>query len=631
MNFLDAQERAERVRLRMRLTIGLAMAWVPVVGLGTALWRRLNLEAAPPLDLAGLWSLALEPLLISLLWLGGMVLVSVIRLYDIRALGGAGLAVQMGGREVTAPTRTLQERQLLNVVEEMGVAASMVPPRVFVLDGQNAPNALSLGRGLDDGVLLVTQGLLHSLERDELQAVVAHEIAHLRQGDAALNTWLLGVFEGVSVFSAPVRFVLGAVLRFRFTETRRTAASEMESFFLMALLIVCLGLWWQAPVLGNMLMASVLSWILVHVARARITRGMEYRADAVAVQLTRHPRSLATALSKVASLYEEAANDSMPDAGHMLFMRTHANSHWGALTATHPTSEDRIRRLAPEVLSERSGHNADADALAARTRSLGFNSLAFSGRAVAEEDEPFVDEPEAETAALVPLNTMVLLSLSPDLRQRLREGEGARLALLAVIHSQLGLKTGLAPDDNPFLEVCHSWDDVAYLPLLDVSLSVLRSEPLDKRLALLAEVDRLMQSVPSPGLVGYALRRIVLGALEEPTEKPVVDVERTPRKSEEYIALLLTLAVRLQPATPAEQTAAFAAAMAKAPEAGRWTMRTGPISAMQMDAALKHLATESATYRRRIVEAVEQAVMHDDQLTAREEIWLRAVYQALHC
>ena len=166
MNFLDAQERAERVRLRMRLTIGLAMAWVPVVGLGTALWRRLNLEAAPPLDLAGLWSLALEPLLISLLWLGGMVLVSVIRLYDIRALGGAGLAVQMGGREVTAPTRTLQERQLLNVVEEMGVAASMVPPRVFVLDGQNAPNALSLGRGLDDGVLLVTQGLLHSLERD---------------------------------------------------------------------------------------------------------------------------------------------------------------------------------------------------------------------------------------------------------------------------------------------------------------------------------------------------------------------------------------------------------------------------------------------------------------------------------
>lgn len=628
MNFLDAQERAERARLRMRLLVGLAMAWVPVVGLGAALWRRLNLEAALPLDLAGLWSLALEPLLISLLWLGGMVLVSVIRLYDIRALGGAGLAVQMGGREVTAPTRTLQERQLLNVVEEMGVAASMVPPRVFVLDGQNAPNALSLGRGLDDGVLLVTQGLLHSLERDELQAVVAHEIAHLRQGDAALNTWLLGVFEGVSVFSAPVRFVLGSVLKFRFTETRRTAASEMESFALVALLFACFMLWLRVPVLSSMLVASVLSWMLVHVARARITRDMEYRADAVAVQLTRYPRSLATALSKVASLYEEAASDSMPGAGHMLFMRKHANSRWGEMTATHPASEDRIRRLAPEVLTERSRREAGADALAARTRSLGFNSLAFSGRAMASEDEPFVDEPAADTPAVVPLNTMVLLSLAPDLRQRLREGEGARLALLAVIHSQLALKTGLAPDDNPFLEVCRSWGEVAHLPLLDVSLPVLRSQTPAERQAVLNEVDRVLQADPSPGLVAYALRQIVCGALGE---KPVKGDALLPRQVKEHIALLLTMAVRLQAGEPAETAAAFEAAVKLAPGKAPWFMGTGAVSAHQMEAALKHLAAGSATFRRQIFAAVERAVMHDDQLTVQEELWLRAVAQALHC
>lgn len=631
MNFLDAQERAERVRLRMRLTIGLAMAWVPVVGLGTALWRRLNHEAAPPLDPAGLWSLALEPLLISLLWLGGMTLLSVFRLQQIRSLGGAGLALEMGGREIAPPTGSAQERRLLNVVAEMGVAASMVPPRVFMLDGQNEPNALSLGRGLDDGVLLVTKGLLHTLERDELQAVVAHEIAHLRQGDAALNTWLLGIFEGVTVFSAPVRFVLGRVLKFRFTETRRAAASEMESFALMALLIVCLALWWQAPVIGNMLLASVLSWMVVHVARARITRDMEYRADAVAVQLTRYPRSLATALSKVASLYEEAASDSMSGAGHMLFMRPHPNSHWGAMTATHPASEERIRRLAPEVATECSWREAGADALAARTRSLGFNSLAFSGRAVAGEDEPFVDEPAAETAALVPLNTMVLLSLSPDLRQSLREVEGARSALLAVMHSQLGLKTGLAPEDNPFLEVCRSWGEVSHLPLLDVSLSVLRSETSVQRQSLLAEVDQLIQSVPSPDLMVYALLRIVRGELAEPGDKSSESLEMMPKRAERHIALLLTLAVRLQPTTPAEQAAAFAAAMALAPERSAWIMSADPVSAAQVEDALKYLAAGTAVYRRKIVEAVERAVMHDDQLTAGEEIWLRAVSQALHC
>lgn len=633
MNFLVAQERAEKARRRMLLVVLVAMAWVPAVGLGTAWWQAQSRENAPVLQLTDLWRLSEEPLLISLLLFSVVVMVSVIRLHEIRSLGGAGLALQMGGREVTAPTRTAKERQLLNVVEEMGVAASMVPPRVFVLNQQLAPNALSLGRGLDDGVLLVTKGLLHTLEREELQAVVAHEIAHLRQGDAALNTWLLGVFDGVSVFSAPVRFVLGTVLKFRFTETRRTAASEMESFALMALLIVCLALWWQAPVLGNMLMASVLSWILVHVARARITRDMEYRADAVAVQLTRYPRSMATALSKVTRQYEDAPSDEIRGAGHMLFVRMHPNSRWGDLTASHPRIEDRIRRLSPDVLIE---HIARGVATHAPEVSSVVHPMAFSGQAMvavdqADADEAAVDEAEATTTAMAPLNTMVLLSLSPDLRRSLRKGEGARLALSAVMHSQLGLKTGLAPDDNPFLEACQSWGEAAYLPLLDVSLSVLRSESPNNRQSVLAEVDRLMQSAPSPDLMGYALHRIVRGGLAEPDAKKPGVVELVPSSAKEHIALLLTLAVRLQPSTPTEQAAAFAAAMMLAPETGRWVMHKGKVSAAQVEAALIYLAAGSAAFRRKIFEAVERAVMHDDQLTVQEEIWLRAVAQALHC
>ena len=605
MNFLDAQERAERARLRMRLLMGLAMVWVPVVGLGTALWRRLSLEAMPPLDQAGLWSLALEPLLISALWLGGVVLVSVFRLHQIRSLCGAGLALELGAREITAPTRTAQDRQLLNVVEEMGVAASMVPPRVFVLDGQDEPNALSLGQGLEDGVLLVTSGLLQALGRDELQAVVAHEIAHLRQGDAALNTWLVGIFKGVAVFSAPVRFVLGAILKYRVTETRRTWEVERQSYSVFLLLLGCGFFWLRAPVLSSMLMASVVSWIVVHVARARITRDMEYRADAVAVQLTRYPRSLATALARLSVLLTPESN-SFDGFGHMLFVRVHENSRWAAMTASHPGWEERILRVAPEVLHE-------------------------THRPVEAITPDPTAAPPSIPGQVTSLAEVALPMLPPSIRHSLDRFDGARSALLAVMQRELDAQISVLPPDDPLLSYCLVTGDSVHLPLFDIILPVVRGGSGEERAALLADVDRLILSTQTPPLVAHAFRSMLRRAMEDhPAGAPVPGVLE-PRRVKEHVALLIAQAARMQGSSPAEQSAAFDAAVALAPGRGPWLM--GPVdpSLEQMESALQHLSAGGATFRRKLIDAVRCAMHHDGRWTLREEVWLRVVAQALHC
>jgi len=606
MNFLDAQERAERVRRRMLLLVTLAMVWVPAAGVATALWRHLNREAAPRLDLAVVWNLALEPLVISLLLFSAVLLMSVIRLQQIRSLGGAGLALEIGGREITSPTRTPQDRQLLNVVEEMGVAASMVPPRVFVLDGEEEPNALSLGQGLEDGVLMVTRGLLQTLERNELQAVVAHEIAHLRQGDAALNTWLMGVFEGLTVFSAPVRFVLGVILKHRFTETRRSWAAERQSYSVMLLLLGCVFLWLGAPVLGNMLMASVLSWVLVHVARARITRDMEYRADAVAVQLTRYPRSMATAVARLDAMLLRPEANELEGVGHMLFVRTHPNSRWGAVTASHPGCEERIRRLAPEVLNE-----------------------------MRQPVEP-VAQDRVETEPQLPgwptHHADASLPMLPlGIRRSLGAFDGARCAVLAVMRIELDAQAPVLSSDDPLLSFCRIAGESVHLPLFDMSLPVLRAASREQRTAVLADVDRLMHSTQAPPLVAHALRSIVRAALEDAlvaTQKSGVLV---PRRVKEHVALVISSAARMQPASPAAQSAAFDAAVVLAPGKGPWLMGSGDPSPEQMALALRHLSAGGAEFRRKLIDAVRRAMTHDGRMTLREEIWLRAVSQALHC
>ena len=120
-------------------------------------------------------------------------------LYKIASLSGGGhtVAELMGGRLLHPQTGDLDERKVLNVVEEMAIAAGTPVPPVYLLENEEGINAFAAGHSPNDAVVGVTRGCVQTLSRDELQGVIAHEFSHILNGDMRLNLRLMGVLFGI--------------------------------------------------------------------------------------------------------------------------------------------------------------------------------------------------------------------------------------------------------------------------------------------------------------------------------------------------------------------------------------------------------------------------------------------------
>src|SRR5690606_9859587 len=123
---------------------------------------------------------------VSLITLAVILISSLVRIGSLRG-GGAVVARQLGGREVTEDTRDPELRRLRNVVEEIAIAASVPVPQIFVLDHEDGINAFAAGYAPEDAAVAVTRGALLRLNREELQGVIAHEFSHVLNGDMRLN------------------------------------------------------------------------------------------------------------------------------------------------------------------------------------------------------------------------------------------------------------------------------------------------------------------------------------------------------------------------------------------------------------------------------------------------------------
>jgi heat shock protein HtpX len=188
-----------------------------------------------------------------------------------------------GAREVTEPA-TPEERQLVNVVEEMAIASGLPKPRVYIVPDDD-PNAFATGRDQATASIAVTQGLLRTLNRDELQAVIAHEMSHVQNLDVRLMTLLAGMVGAIALMSDG----MGRMLRgSRGTSLGGGGRDRGKGGNPLA--IVLLVFW-----LLTLIVAPIVSRILA----MAVSRKREYLADATGAQLTRNPLALASALEKL--------------------------------------------------------------------------------------------------------------------------------------------------------------------------------------------------------------------------------------------------------------------------------------------------------------------------------------------
>lgn len=237
--------------------------------------------------------------------------------------GEALLMAQAGGREIEKKDAP----QLFNIVEEMQIAAGMAGmPKVYLIESPS-PNAFAVGRNERRGAVGVTTGLLARLNRDELQGVMAHEIAHIKNRDTMFMT-IAGTTLGAIIMMSDL-FVRG--LRFTAGGSRRRSSSK-EGQGAAVVLLFALVLSIVAPLLAQLLYFAC-------------SRRREYLADASAAQYTRYPEGLASALERIAGGQRADAPVNRVLAPMYIVNPHAARGGGGGVMSTHPPTEDRIRVL----------------------------------------------------------------------------------------------------------------------------------------------------------------------------------------------------------------------------------------------------------------------------------------------
>lgn len=534
--------------------------------------------------------------------------------------GGISVALSLGGRWVPPETTSLEERRLLNVVQEIAIASGVPIPAVFVLEGQEGINAFAAGNTPSDAAIAVTAGTLRLLDREQLQGVIAHEFSHILNGDMRLSLRMIGLLFGFLMIANAGRAMFQGGRRMRH-----------PAFLALAMGLAVLG--WIGLVLGRLV-------------KAALSRQREYLADAAAVQFTRGT-GLARALAVIGGYSPGSRVNTWAaeEMSHLFF--ANALGWWsGGMFATHPALHDRIRRIDPSFdgkfprVTAPDVHPGPQDArslvppkaapLAAIVELRPQDVLASVGRPTAEH----LDH-GADLVALV----------DPALREAVREPLGAIAVLYdLLLHDDAVLSArqldALREHGHPtmlseverFLPLVRALDPRARLPLADLALPALRRLSPRQYDQMLGQIRILAETREPPAVFAYALQRMLRRRVE-----PAV-VLRRPRATQFYSAKPLlrdveVLLSSLAHVARVDTGTAFAAGCAALPPAAR---DIGLLPAEQctfeaVDRALERLAQAGGMLRRHFLEACVRCALADNIVTLEEAELLRAVAEALEC
>ena len=240
--------------------------------------------------------------------------------------------------EVVDPVND-DERRLVNVVEEMAIASGVPKPRVWIVPDED-PNAFATGRDPVTSHVAVTAGLLTQLDQDELQAVVAHEMGHVKNLDVRLMTLLAALVGAVALVGDFMSRMMRGGARVRsgsFGGGRRSGGKKGGNPLLVVVLVLWILSWLLAPLVTRLLALGV-------------SRKREYLADAMSAQFTRNPGALARALHKIE--HAAAPTTSMKRGSAHLCIAdplgrrlTNKEGMFAELFGTHPPMAIRVAKL----------------------------------------------------------------------------------------------------------------------------------------------------------------------------------------------------------------------------------------------------------------------------------------------
>jgi Zn-dependent protease with chaperone function len=538
---------------------------------------------------------------------------SLLRIAEL-SKGGGAIAERLGGRLVGASTKDLAERRYLNVVQEMALAAGLPVPLCYVIDGDATINAFAAGNDPQDAAIGVTRGALVHLTRDELQGVIAHEFSHIGNGDVKLSLRIIGAVAGLTALAQ-----LGYIFMRLGAETTDGDKDSLP----LTLAMVVTGLVVLIIGSGGIFFAKVI--------QASVSRQREYLADASAVQFTRNPLGLASALKKVAGMSgaKRAGSNADLESQHLFFASSGGFMEF--LFSTHPPINERIRLIdpafdgiipdvvpVPVVADEPAAGFAPTSRVAppplpTETRAVPSDlqiqdSLGFRGQISAE----------LRTASQDPVSAMGLvlgLILRRDTALRAAQLEKAR-----------GLAGGeVAREAERFEPLLRTLPAGSRVPLLDLSMPALRQ--------LSSEQEGLFRLAIEK--VGYDAEDGLIVLLIQASMRRYLSKEKNPASRAGNLplacGLVLSAVVRTSSESPEAQARAYGLGVGVLGLHGLSAslLDSEQIDLQKVDEALAVIAGQSVYDRRKFVRACGVAMLNDRKAEEAEIEIVRAVGDSL--
>ena len=256
---------------------------------------------------------------------GGIIIAGVLTVIYMSVMVSQSTDVVMNMNNAREIHSAQEAPELWHVVEDMAMVAQVPMPRVFIIDDPS-PNAFATGNDPQHSAVAATTGLLQIMNREELEGVMGHEMSHVRNYDIRLQTIALAL-------SAAITALVNFAGNFWWFDGGRSSDDDDDS---------AIGIF---AIIGSILLI-ILAPLAASIAQMALSRNREYLADAGAVELTRNPHGLISALQKLQNA--QPMKKVAPSSSSLYISDPELNrrhKRFAHLFDTHPPLDERIARL----------------------------------------------------------------------------------------------------------------------------------------------------------------------------------------------------------------------------------------------------------------------------------------------
>jgi heat shock protein HtpX len=211
------------------------------------------------------------------------------------------------------------EHPLSRIVARLAAKAGLPMPRVYIIP-TDTPNAFATGRNPKHAAVAATEGILALLSEEEIEGVMAHELAHVKNRDILISSVAATIAAAIMVLASIARW--GAIFGLGGRSNDRNGGNALA-------------------LLATALIAPIAAMII----QAAISRAREFAADRTGAEIAGNPRGLASALRKIEAAVRRKPLPANPATSHMFIVKPFSGSGILSLFSTHPPTEERIARL----------------------------------------------------------------------------------------------------------------------------------------------------------------------------------------------------------------------------------------------------------------------------------------------